>query len=404
MKQMKVLAVALAIASLAAPVFGAGFSLYDGSARSLALGTEVTADPMGPETLLHNAAGMTELPGTQVQAGVSIIRPQLTVETLTAEGWVRTKPSRETWPIPKAFASHQLMDNVWLGLGIFSRFGLGEDWPDEWPGRYNSQKLTIETFDINPSVAFKVTDQISVAAGFRAQYADMEYDRALPTAMGDLQMNLEGDAWGYGYNIGILYKAADWLSFGLHYVSEIKQEIEGHADYQVGYTAGEADLTLPQSFSLGASWKPIEKLKVNAGVVYTMWSSYDELTITFEEPLFGNPALKTSSSEKNWNDVFRYQLGAEYAIDQHWAIRAGYVYDSTPVDDEYADYIVPANDRQILSLGLGYNAERFAIDVGYAYLFFGTRRIEARPEEGILKSNFSDGHSSTLAMSFTYRF
>lgn len=410
MKQTRLLAgtLGVAVALAAQTVFGAGFGIYEGSARGNAMGTEVTADPASPSVLYNNAAAMTELEGTQFEAGATFIRPHASVTTTTPMGSQKTKADSKWWVPPNAYGTYQINDKVWAGIGVFSRFGLGVDYPDDWPGRYNCQEATIQSIDVNPSIAYKVLDNLSLAAGFRAEWFDFELYRAIPTGTPfvnpDLQAHLCGDSWGFGYNLGAFYKATEWLSFGLAYDSRIQQEVEG--DYDVNHPllpGGDAsgDITTPDILRFGTSLKATDQLTLNAGVIYTMWSSYDELAMDFDPPLLGQ--APSSVTKKDWEDVFRFQLGAEYALTKEWALRAGYVFDDTPDPTEHADYIVPANDRNLFSLGVGYKKGDFFCDLAYTYLLIRDREVAARLADGVLPSEFTDGDAHMIGVSLGYK-
>ena len=412
MKRMKLLAGTLGVAAVLAAqnVFGAGFGIYEGSARGNAMGTEITADPASPSVLYNNPAAMTALEGTQVEAGATFIKPSQTVSTVTPAGAADNDADSQWWVPPNAYATHQFNDKVWTGVGVFSRYGLGIDFDDDWAGRYNCQEATIQSIDVNPSVAFKALDNLSLAAGLRAEWFDFDFKRALPTGVPfvdpDLQMHLSGDSWGIGYNLGAYYEATDWLAFGLSYDSEIDQTVEGDytASSPLGVASagdGEGDITTPGILRFGTSVKATDKLTVNAGVIYTMWSSYDELAIKFDPALLGSHA--DSVTEKDWNDVFRYQIGAEYALSEAWALRAGYIYDETPDPDAHVDYIVPGNDRNLVSLGVGYKKGDFSCDLSYTYLMILDRDIAARPEEGVLPGEFSDGDAHLIGVTLGYK-
>lgn len=413
MKQVKLLAGTLGVAAVLAAqtVFGAGFGIYEGSARGNAMGTEVTADPASPSILYNNAAGMTELEGTQVELGATFIRPQQTVVTATPAGVNNNYADSKWWIPPNAYVTHQFGDKVWAGLGIFSRYGLGVDYEDDWTGRYNIQEITIQSLDVNPSVAFKVMDNLSLAAGLRAEWFDLEMYRAIPTGAPfvdpDLQLKLCGDSWGIGYNLGAYYKATEWLSLGLAYDSEIDQEVEGDysATHPLGMTLsqgdGSGDITTPGIVRLGASIQATEKLTLNVGVIYTMWSSYDELAIEFAPPLLGK--VPASVAEKDWDDVFRYQVGMEYALNGNWALRAGYVFDETPDPDRTMDYIVPANDRNLFSVGAGYKQGDFFCDLSYTYLMILDRDVAPRPADGVVPGSFEDGDAHMIGISAGYK-
>jgi len=172
---------ALLTAAVCGPgAYGAGFGLYEGSARGDALGGTLVGRADDPSALYYNPAGIVQLPGDQFMAGVTLITPMSDVTTLTPLGKVTTSQERNWWYPPHAYYTHDFNDTVWAGLGIFSRFGLGTEFPDNWPGRYNSYYASIQSLTLNPDVAFKITDKLSVAAGFDATYFDLKLKRMVP--------------------------------------------------------------------------------------------------------------------------------------------------------------------------------------------------------------------------------
>ena len=412
MKQKKLFAGALCVAAslVAQSVFGAGFGIYEGSARGNAMGTEVTADPASPSVIYNNAAAMTALEGTQMEMGATFIRPHVTIETMTPAGSQKNKAKSAWWTPPNAYVTHQVNDKIWAGLGIFSRFGLGVEHDDDWAGRYNCQEATIRSFDINPSLAVKVLDNLSLAAGLRAEWFEFSLDQALltgrPVVDPDLQFHMKGDSWGIGYNLGAYYEATEWLSFGLAYESEIDQDLEGtyhvsHPNPAVAGGDGEGDISTPSILRFGASVKATDKLTINAGIVYTMWSSYEDLTIKFDPALLG--AVSEKATQKDWDDVFRYQFGAEYALNETWALRAGYIFDETPIPNAHVDYIVPANDRHLFSVGVGYKQANFFCDLGYTYLLIKDRDVTGRAADGVLSGEFTKGDAHMIGIGVGYK-
>ena len=74
---------------------------------------------------------------------------------------------------PHAYLTHQFSDNLWGGIGIFSRFGLGNSYPTNWPGRENLKYVSLKTVSLNPNLAFKINDNLSLAVGLEFMYATM---------------------------------------------------------------------------------------------------------------------------------------------------------------------------------------------------------------------------------------
>jgi long-chain fatty acid transport protein len=373
--------------------YGAGFGLYEGSARGNALGGTLVGRADDPSALYYNPAGITQLSGLQVMGGATVIRPSTTVETMTPAGAVSTETEENDWVPPHLYGTYQVADSVWAGVGLFSRFGLGTEFPDDWPGRFNNYDAEIQTLTFNPDVALRINDQLSVAAGVNATWFDLTLKRRLPN---NSALELTGDAIGYGYNAGVRYEPRKWIAFGASYQSEVEEDVDGTADLHVWSTDASGDITLPDEILLGVVLMPTDKLSLEVGAVRTGWSSYDQLSITFDDPSVLGPE---ATSVKDWNDVWRYQFGVEYKLSEQFDLRLGYVYDEEPSPGDTVDYLVPANDRQLYSAGCGYHFKDWTFDLSYTYLMIRDRTVAGRPAEGILPSEFTDGDAHMLGVS-----
>ena len=101
-----------------------GFALSDFGARGTALAGGMVARADDPSAVAWNPAGITQLPGTQIMVGMTAIQPSGTVDTVDRFGIGRsTDVDKHTWANPHAYLTHQFSDNLWGGIGIFSRFG-----------------------------------------------------------------------------------------------------------------------------------------------------------------------------------------------------------------------------------------------------------------------------------------
>lgn len=137
-----------------------------------------------------------------------------------------------------------------------------------------------------------------------------------------------------------------------------------------------------------------------------MWSKYDALTINF-----GDPTILTSSGytdqtsyRKNWDNVWRFNIGVEYAALDWLDLRVGYVYDQEPVPDETIDYMVPANDRQIFCVGTGFHWDNWTVDLSYNYLMIMDRDIEGRTGSGVLGGDIDNADAHMVGVSVGYKF
>lgn len=426
-------------------VFAAGFALYEGGARGLVLGAGLTATADDASAVFYNPAGITQLKGIQTMIGATAIGPKTEVKTA---GNITFKPMTQEWMIagtdkestdfetnwffpPHAYFTQQLSDRFWVGAGVFSRFGLGTEYPSTWPGRYNSYDASITTLEFNPNIAWKISETFSIAGGLNVTWFDLTLKKKTPfnylLGIADVDVNLSGDAWGWGLNLAAHYKPCDWFSAGLAYRSRVSIHVEGDVDFKkpalpdlsglgpygppvaAGYAASFNDtgaggnVMLPDEIFAGLAFKPLQKLTVGGGVYWTRWSTYDALEIRFDDPVSAT-GIKKTTSKKDWDDTFRYMIGVEWNATDWMDLRLGYAYDESPVPDKTIDYLLPDNDRHQYAIGLGFHKDRWLFDVSYMYLKIKDRDIDARPEDGVLDSQVRGGFAHLIAMSFGYKF
>jgi long-chain fatty acid transport protein len=386
---------------------GAGFALYEMSARGNALGGTLIGFTGDASANYFNPANMTDSEGVSVMAGASFIGPHskisTSIPTPMGAAQLSTESEDNWWVPPHAYASMQIAEKTWVGVGVYSPFGLGSEFDPNWVGRYNSYKAIIESVDLNPNIAYKLDDNLSVAVGLQVMTFDLQLKRKLPSMAGgpDMDFELKGDSVGYGGNAAVSYKVNKNFGLGLVYRSEVDQSVDGDANLIAGgtkySTAASGKVTLPASTSFGGNYK-LGDLTLGVAVTYTEWSSFDELKIKF-----ANPALlgrSESVTPKDWNNVWRYAAGAEYALNDACSLRCSYVFDEDPIPDESADYLIPSNDRHLFGVGAGCKVGRYTIDLGYTYLLIVDRdNVPGRLAEGVFPSSFEDGFAHILAAS-----
>jgi long-chain fatty acid transport protein len=394
---------------------GAGFALYEGSARGNALAGGLVGRADDVSAIFYNPAGITQLMDLQVQAGATFIFPDMDVNTANSpfgdpDGTTTTEGN--VWAPPHAYLTYQVSDVTWFGLGVFSAFGLGTEFPDDWPGRFNNTKAVVETITINPNLAYRVTDTLSVAAGLDVVHFDLTLEKKIPvpTLAGliEFDQSIQGDDWGYGFNLGLHYKPNHAVALGISYRSSVEHEASLDVDFAPGGvftdTNGEGAVELPDELFIGLAVYPAEVLSLEVGAVWTRWSTYDALSLTLEDPLPTGAA--EIAYEKNWKDVWRYNVSMEYMLSETMDLRAGYAYDNTPVPDGYVDYLVPGSDRHLLNFGSGFYSGNWSFDLSYTYLIIEDREVTGRPgsPDFVLDSEYRNGvtHLFGFTMGFVY--
>ena len=385
------------------PGFGSGFALYEAGARSSALGGTMVGRADDLSAIFYNPAGLTQLPGFRVMGGVSLIMPNVDVATRMGPVSTSNHMHDKVFFPPHLYLSYQIPSSpLWLGLGVFSPFGLGVEFNPNWPGQVNNIKTTISSININPTVAVKITDYLSVGAGLDFMIFTFEMRRILPLPLlGPQDTTIKADSLGVGGNVGILVKPTDYLSLGVSWRSQVRQNLQGRATYTPASLLNadaQGKVILPDMIFTGVMFKPMKSLSVEAGFIYTRWSLFRQLDLHFNNP------LGTLSEVKNWRDVWRVQVGVEYRAADWLDLRAGYAFDQEPVPDQYADYIVPASDRHYFSFGPGFRWRHWTLDLSYTFMFMADRTINHSQTLGVLPSTYENRYAHILAFSLGYRF
>ena len=335
--------------------------------------------------------------------------------------------------VPHGAAVYPLNERLALGLSITAPFGLSTDYERDWPGRYQALTSELETININPSIAYQLSEAFSLGAGVSAQRIDARLTSAVDfgsvcfsevgpatcTAAGvvpqgaDGLSEIEGDDWSYGWNAGLAWTPHPDVTVGLHYRSEVQHDLEGRANFTVPArasfltaasaftdTPGSASLDLPASTELGVKWKATERATLYANAQWTEWSSVDELRIDFE-----NPVQPDSVEELNYDDAGRYGVGADYEISPQWLVRAGYAYDESPDREAFRTARIPDNNRHVFALGTTWTpSEDWSIDAAY-------NRVKIEDTDFDRTGSFGDrvigeyaGHADVLSIAATRRF
>ncbi|MBR3632432.1 MAG: outer membrane protein transport protein [Elusimicrobiaceae bacterium] len=404
----KLVAVVLPFVMFAVTAQGAGFALYEYSARGVAMGGATVANEAEPASLATNPSLITELEGTQVQLGGTVVTAHAKA---TVNGDARSL-KKDVWALPNFYATYQWSDQVYFGIGGFSRYGLGGEYKDHrnWTGSTLAYKVELETFSFTPTIAVKLSDEVSVAMGLEAMTIDFKQSSLLSPPLGDAsQYRIHGTGISWGGNYSFTYRPqwAEKWAFGAMYRTKVKQNLNGGIDARMNYPARniyDADakgaITLPDSVTAGLSFRPTDNWTLEAGIIGTFWSSYDQILIEYKDM----EATPTIHNMKNYKDTFRLNFGTEYWFLQNWAVRAGYVFDKSPINRHSMDTLVPVDDRHIGSIGFGYRNDTWSVDIAYAHIFGRNLNGTASTQYNSMPMKYSEGRSDMYSLTVGYKF
>ena len=351
-------------------------------------------------TIYYNPAGMTQLQAREVSGGLSIVKTgfSFTNEGSITPGFSGNEDGGGWGFVPNGYGSWALTKDIYIGLGIGAPFGLKVEYDDPWQGSAHSNSFEIKTININPSIAWRANEWLSLGAGINYQFIDATYKRNVAVATGpgisaatatcpadargtfcNSKATLEMDDGAWGWNIGVLFTLAPRTKIGMSYRSEVKYKAEGDVTVEgpnpavnAGGTSNiEADVTLPDTFILSVVHGLNDQIELLGDISWTGWSSIPYLDIVRTSGS-QNGAL-VQKLDTRFDDAWRFAIGMNYKLDEAWKLRFGIAYDQTPVPSaEYRLTSLPDNDRTWFSAGFQYKpAKNMAVDVGAAYIYLG---------------------------------
>jgi len=410
MKYSKLVVAFAAMTSVTA--MGAGFGLYEASARGLGMGNGLVGSTKDASANYYNPANLTELTNASVMVGMTLINPFCDVKV---DGQTQAKMNAGWFPPPHAYIAVPVLKDLVFGFGTYCEYGLGTKYDNNWALKADTTETTIQQFTFNPNIAYKITEDWSVAFGARMSYITFEnyktpLDMTLPYfGRQYLRTHLEGDDFNCGYMLSTQYKVTDDLSLGFVYRSRINHRIEGDFDVEGGVhpafsqatnvrkpPSGDATakLVLPASVTFGANYDFTDKFRTGASLTWTEWSTINHID-------FNLPPPSSRTQMLNWHDAWRLGFGFEYDLTDSFTGRIGYSFDWDPSAEAHGTTMLPPGDRHIIGFGASYKFfEDWRIDLGYSFIVMES---ETRMVEGH-RFQCDNSYSHLISASIAYTF
>lgn len=387
-----------------------GYQVNTLSARQLGMGHTGVALKLGAESMIFNPAGLgfsskaLDLTGT-----FTAVASQVSADVSGAT--YRTHNSIST---PMAFnAAFRVYDNLQVGVSFYTPYGSSINWTRDWPGSVLSQKVNLKIYDLQPTVAWRITPKLSIGAGLMLSWGSVDLSKGLVSsstmdrALGMMaatgisqqmgidpeyrfddvspaSVNLKGKSdLSVGFNVGAMYDLTSRLSVGASFRSKMQMKVRS-GDATVSYaneiaravlekdlgiinTANfKASMPSPYVLTLGASYRPVDKLTLAFDAQLTGWKTYKELHIDF---LSDKLSAYDQKLPKRYCNAWAFRLGGEYALTPRLDLRAGMMVDLTPVNKEHFNPETPGMTRLGPSAGLTFRPlPRLGIDVSFMYV------------------------------------
>lgn len=423
----KVALTAIAVAAaFASTAHAAGFMLTEQSAGSLGRAyAGAGVDGTDLSGVYYNPATMVLHKGTAVQLG--LVGVGLNLDYVDDETGATANGRNKAEVIPHGYFTHQINDTVWFGLGVTVPFGMGTEYDEQWIRNQRGISANIQTVDINPNFAFKLSEKFSFGFGASIQYAQADLKKRSEVSkgalsLGSMESEIDADSIAWGWNVGFMWRPVENFRVGVSYRSQIRHDAEGDLkvkdfqgedmgemleptiNSQLGTFDGFATVTAPAWAMASVAWDVNDLVSLYGTFRWTDWSSFDKLEITSDGSILGNPIEETITNK--WRDTYLGSLGMDLRLTDWWTLRGGIAYESSPISKpEYRTAIIPDADRWWFAIGSSFKwNDNFQTDVSFAHLHGVHERSLYNSEDGGKVGKFRKLDAYLLGVQMVYKF
>jgi len=453
---------AAVVAALPVAASAANFQLTEQSVTSLGRAhSGGAAAAEDSSSIWYNPAGLSNLSGTEILGGYSLIRFNADfTKTSATDATGQPLSGGEGGKVGKlggpafVYFSTPINDKLSFGFGITTPFGLATKYDDNSIFRYQAIYTSVLVVNYNPTIAWKINDDVSLGFGLDYQHMDVKltndvdygtacFSQLAPATCTSIGLTPQGhdglfsaqaSGTGTGWNAGVLWKINSDNRIGFSYRSSVKHDLSGGASFtnvpvqfaaipQFQAQGISSNFKTPQMWSLSYAWQIDPQWTAFADWSYTGWSSFDKLDIAFANKSQGaNDAVV----DEGLSNVNRYSVGADFRFNDAWTFRGGVALDLTPVPDPSAPCNtaasnpactndlnasrtarLPDGDRKWISLGATWRvSDHSQWDIGYAHLFLGSslafNQTNGAGEDHIVGTFKAD--ADILGVSYRYKF
>ncbi|MHA6249494.1 OmpP1/FadL family transporter [Pontibacter sp. CAU 1760] len=399
---------------LSATAMAGGYQVNLASQRQTGMGHTGTGLQTGTSSIFFNPGAMSFMRENGVTVGANLINSRIAYRAPEPSNTTALADNDFGTPF-QLYGVFGVTEKLKLGLGVYTPFGSGVRWGNEWSGRYGLAEIDLKAIYFQPTASYQISDKLGIGVGFVIASGGVDLKRVLPVQNqngmeGSIQLD-GGAETAYGYNVGVFYQPIEQLSLGLSYRSQVDIKVnEGDvtfsnipaaakASFPDGTTFN-AELPMPSTLSFGVGYQPTDRLTLAVDVSRVQWSAYEKLRFDFSQPVAGNAS---SESRRDYEDAMIYRIGGEYKVNGDLAVRAGAYYDQTPVQDGYLTPETPDADSRGLSVGLGYNvSDLISLDASFLYINKAERTDTADKSNSIGGTYKSIAYIPGLAVNFKF--
>lgn len=370
----KIIATSLVACSV---MFGAGFKISEQSSDGTALLNSNVATSFGPDASYYNPANMMFLDDPRHYFENSFSYLHLNKIKFNDKNGQKyeSKAARALAPTFH-FVSPSYYENWKFGLSLFAPAGIAMRWNDEFPAR-TAKKFELKVFELNPTAAYKITDNLAIGFGLRALYSQGRASSFFQTPLGSTSRDLKGNGINFGYNVALTYKPTENLSLAATYRSKVTMKLKGDAKIDVPIGAdydnkARVQVPLPAALTLATSYK-FKDTTFMFAYERTYWSAWKELDFDYDHATAAhnaNPFFKAYDAPhpRDWKDTNSYRVGVAHDATNKLRVMAGFMYDEAASRADKTGFELPDTKSYVYSAGFNYKFND-DLELALAYMY-----------------------------------
>ncbi|HWU86627.1 MAG TPA: outer membrane protein transport protein [Kofleriaceae bacterium] len=386
---------ALGLGALVGTASANAFYINEHDAKVSGRAGASTATVDGASSVIFNPGGIPIAEGTNVSitGSVAMIKGSYFDPN---NNDARTDTEGGTAVLPAISITSRLNNMVAVGIGFHLPFGLAASWPENHAQADVIQKESLRSYFITPAVGLNLDKQVpglSIGAGLDLVPATVQLDRAI--IFGDTRGTavLGGDAFGIGGRAGVQYRPPmlKQLRLGATWRSQINLDFKGNGDFDIDPAFRSqlppdgpisTSIRLPTTLAGGVAYDATPDLQFEVDAMWMNWSKFDKLAIKL-------PGDVETVTAEDYKDTLTLRVGAEYKLPkQKAAVRAGYIYDPTPIPNTTVSAQLPDGNRHVVTGGGSYSLGNYDVHLSMVYVIPASQTTSDAEYMPIYKGKF----------------
>jgi long-chain fatty acid transport protein len=346
-------------------------------------------------TIIHNPASATRIKGDQLFGAASALITRVKFDVKESRPLlVGDGNGGQAGQVTPGASMAYVFDNGWdkwsTGISLAGLAGAGLNYNDDWVGRYQATEVNLLVMAMGGTVAYQVTDRLSIGVTPQIFYSTLTQKLSLPTSLlpgrEDVSAKLDGDDTGFGGAVGAIYDFNTGTRVGISWQSSFdiefdgKLKIDGNIDDGVQVST-DTQLTMAQYVRVALHHDVDDRLGLDFTVGWDNWDELDNIFVSVKG--VGGVPIVT-----DWKDTYHYAAGFQYKLNDGWDITAGIAYDTNVVSANERVPELPIDEQIRYNAGARYHMSNTLIVGGYVnYTDLGTAKIDADLWSGEYSTN-----------------